>query len=645
MKSHLHPWLLTTATALVVTVLPAQDSGAGSFDGNLRVGYRNVNVDSSGSAAKYDQHYQLSSGLRLIHLSGRFRPRGPMGRLVDKVEIEARNLGGDPLETASIVAEKRGLYTFRFDRRQSVYSYDDLLLRESESDPAARNVGDLHRFDFRRTIENATLEILPGGRLGMQLGWNRNSRSGEGTTTVELESDNFLLDKKLDDTGTDIYLALKLKLPRLSLEWEERRRAYTDDGFQSLSLPSPGIDTLNSAALNFYRLGAPLESNSSRHSLRLTGKPLSRLMMTGTLSLEMMDLDFSSTEQIDGVTTMGDTLHQDIATVGAHSREIISGSGSASYYLNDRISIYGLVRGHGFDQVGATDSLGTYWRYRSTGGKAGIRFRLSPRMTISGGVKFEERQLELAGGAEDDTLRIAGDLRPNSGRGAFTDIEWRLSRQTRIGVGLQTGSYSHPYTSTSKSDYLRFRLRGQVKGKRRWALKGVYRLHAIENGKSGWNSVNHRLSINATYSRKSIKAAVGTGYTSVNNSITNILTSPLPNGEYLPPYPQLAHIAKYSGSTLMLTGNLRWTATKWLAFGGDFMVHRTLGTKEDWTHDDGRASFWPLSRSDADLYADVNLLSSYQLRASYRYLAYEEKLQHLNDYSAGLYEISASYQW
>ncbi|MEE9162287.1 MAG: hypothetical protein V3U35_04880 [Candidatus Neomarinimicrobiota bacterium] len=639
----------TVQTMLTVLVMAAasvwaQESAAGSLTGSLMAGYRSVNIDSAG-ADKYDQHVNLQSGPRLFNLDLSLTPSSALRRFSDRIEVTARNLGGDPFQTLRVSMTKYGAYDLRVERRTSAYFYRDLLLHRDSSNVAVRNAGDLHTFDFQRVHDSGALKLWFGNRLRLRLGYDRRTRTGTATSTMDLERDEFELDSPVEDVGSDLHIALELPLKKLTMVVEERLRSYESRGFRELPAPSTGADTDNLSRLDAYRLDLPVESSSQRHLVRLVLRPGRRLLVTGAASLENLALDYEFDEQGSGTALRGDTLSVTGSGAGSRLRDVASLSLEGSYYLLEKIALVGALRRHTFDQSGSPDTLGRDWRVQNTGARGGIQFQASPALALAAGVEYDRREVERSLPPALAETEGDGAIPATTGEGLFAHLAWRPGKSLRVSADYRSSDYRHPFTATSPTSRRRLRLQARFRSRRGWSFTGSYLDRGITNDESDWRSRWRHLNLTVAYRRRQLEADLAAGLTLVSREINPILRGILPSGELLPPYPQLTHQALYEGSSGQISAALRWLPSRRWSFGANALLYESLGGEDAWQTDTGREVFRPLARLDLGGYAEVAVMGGYRLRGGYRLIRYEEQLRHLNDYRAQLVELSLGHLW
>ena len=102
---------------LLMVVVPSQAQNAqDNFSGRFSLGVRGVDVD--GSQRKYSQDVNLDDGPRLFDLGFVFSPGEEFNNLVDLIEMDVSNLGGDPFEAIHLGIRKYGCVQFQIRSAQ-----------------------------------------------------------------------------------------------------------------------------------------------------------------------------------------------------------------------------------------------------------------------------------------------------------------------------------------------------------------------------------------------------------------------------------------------------------------------------------------------------------------------------------------------
>jgi len=622
-----HRFLTAWAAALgtgILTVLllapsaSAQDDGLeGSFSGDFRIGFRTVDVD--GAVRKYDEDYNIQQGPRLFDLRLNFVPAEGARKLVDRVDVQATNLGGDAFETLSVSARKFGSYNFRYDRRVSEYFYDDLFA----------TAGDFHTFDYERVQDRAHLDIDVSPASRFYLGFNRYTRVGESTTTLDIQRDEFELDRPIDESVNDYVAGFEYQWDKVTLILEEQFRELDNDVSTFLPGQSLGEDPDDPAILDFFFLDQPYEIDSYRSTVRLQARPHDRFLIRAAATVLDLDLDLTADEESQGTTFRGNPFTTDVSGDGRIEQDTELLDVDLSYRITDRVAVIGGVRSYSLDQegdflFGAQLNRGL-WDLETTSWDLGLEVAVSNELSVSGGVIYEERDVEHAA-AEGGPL---GELETESTEqdGLFANLGWQPSKAFRLDLRYDTGSIDDPFTLASPTDRERISLRGRYKLANGWSINGNYVIRSFENENTGWESDYDKADLNFNYRDQRIDAGFGWGMIEIDRSIFQLVVT-LPGfggGQELP------RDIDYAAESDFLTGHLRWKVDELWTFGGNGRLYENDGS-------------FALEREDYRVYGELNL-DAYALRLGYRTIDYDEDAFDFDDYDADILEASVGYRW
>ncbi|HSL81169.1 MAG TPA: hypothetical protein VLF66_00245, partial [Thermoanaerobaculia bacterium] len=128
----------------------------GSFSGRIVLGFRSVDVN--GTETKYREDLNVSDGPRLMDLDIDFTPAGLARSFVDRIQLDVNDFGSDPFESVRLAVDKFGQFRFTYDRWESEYFYQDIILPHDLADVRLSSGGDFHHFDFERVRDRAKLD-------------------------------------------------------------------------------------------------------------------------------------------------------------------------------------------------------------------------------------------------------------------------------------------------------------------------------------------------------------------------------------------------------------------------------------------------------------------------------------------------------
>ena len=617
--------------ALAVLAVPfaslADDgAGSGSFTGRFLAGYRSVDV--GGSSTKFREDLNLEDGPRLFELSFDFTAPENV-RSLDRLELDLSNLGGDPFESFRFAAKKHGRYELGYRRTVAETFYADVILPVALSDPRLSNAGDFHTFDYERVRDTGSFGFRFNRRAKLDVGWERFTRHGESTTTLDISRDEFELDRPIDESYDEISVGLELSWPKATLVLEERLREF--DNAVELFLPglSLGEDPEDATILDFFFLDQPYDSETQQHTARLSARPTDRLLIRAAASIQALDLDVEAAETSQGIAFNGNPFATDLAGGGEISRDAELLDLDVTYLLRDRIALVGGLRRHHFDQEGDFlfgDDLGRgAWDVESTSAEAGLELHVSSALTLGFGLRIEEREVESA--AEGGGETFAEDEKTDH-TGFYGNLAWRPSKELRVDLELEDSSYNDPFTTSSPTDRQRLRLRGRY----RWAngcyLQGTFRAHRSENEASGWEADSDQVDLRGGYRREGLDLSAGYSVIDTEREIDQqVTTAPGFGGGVMFLYP-----VDYRSDADFFDGRIRWRPVEGWAVGGELRFYANDGS-------------FGLDRDDLRLFVERELASGYLMRAAWRTVDYDEDASDFDDHDADITELSVGYRW
>ena len=201
---------------------PAPDTEK-TFTGYIDVGARWVGW--AGDRNTYRSMVNLRQGLRLVGMDLTIAPKASM--LFDTARIQANNWGGDPYNTARLDVFKKGVY--RYNGAYSNIAYFNYL--PSFADPTASSGVFLNQRATDTAIRNFdhSLELNPGGRIIPFFGYERNSDSGHGITTLVEDRNEYPL-RDITNWGQNLYRGgVRVEMNRWHATIEQGYSGFKDD--------------------------------------------------------------------------------------------------------------------------------------------------------------------------------------------------------------------------------------------------------------------------------------------------------------------------------------------------------------------------------------------------------------------------------
>lgn len=606
----------------------SQEEGA-AFQGRFVLGFRSVDV--SGADRKYREDLNLDDGPRLSHFDVLYEPESEEVRaLVDRVRIDLDDLGGDPFESLSLSFEKRGRYSLDYSRIESDYFYEDQLFPVEVQSVRNARTGDFHHFDFTRVRDRAKLALDLSPRAKAHVGFERWQKTGESTTTIDIQRDEFEFDRPIDETLQDYVAGFQYSWDRITLAIEERYREYENAYEIFLPGASQGENPTDSSALDFFFLDQPYDYDSLESTLRLVARPTSRWTIRASGTLQELGLDLHADERSQGTGFSGAPFTTDATGEGEIDRDATLVDVDVAYQVSARVAVVGGAWVRDLDQDGDFLFDGTprkgRWEIETQGARAGVQYAPTTELTLTAGLRTEER--EVRSGWIEGAGELELEEEDTSHDGWFGNVSWRPRRDLSLTLDYEDSSYDDPFTLVSPTDRSRLSLRGRWGGGEGAWVSASYLLRESENrgapSTGGFDSDWTQADARVGWRGGGLDASIGYGVLDVERRADRVVNDTV----FLP--------IDYSIDTDFIDGRVTWAATEAVRLGGSFRLYDT-----------GGALFGTggLDREDLRVFGEYAFDEGYLLQLGYRTIDYDEKSFDFDDYDADILELGVGYRW
>lgn len=608
--------------ALILTAWPATAADSG-FSGNFLIGYRAVDV--SKTTSKYKEDLNLEDGPRLFSLELEVAPRGAAGELLDSLEIALSNYGGDPFETLRFKAAKTGTYKLQYKRLKSDYFYDDTILPPELANVRLSSGGDFHTFDFSRVRDDASLEITVNPRSKLTFGFDRYSKIGEATTTIDIERDEFEFDRRVHETSDAWRAGYEYSWDKVTLAFEERIEDYENDVEIFLPGETPGENTTNFAALDFFFLDQPYEFQSQQHTVRLVARPSERWTIKTVAALQGLDLDVTARERSKGTSFAGRPFTTNLSGGGEIERDLAIFDADVTFRINEAWAVVGSAWNRGIDQEGhftfGTATGRSEWTIDSTGYEAGFLWEPSPKFNWAASFRSESRDVEF-GAVETATAPFVTEEETTEHDGLVTSLGWRPSERLRFHLSYEDSSYDDSFTLVSPTDRTRLRATGDFRLGGGFTLHGAIQQSDNDNDLSGFEGSVEQADLRLSYQKEGFSVAAGWGRTKIEHQIdATIVFGTVPT--FLP--------VNYLSDADFLDGRVAWRGGRW-HLGLDLRLYENDGS-------------FAMERDDFRGYVEFDLSERYLVRVAHRTVDYNEIRANFDDYDADITEFGIGYKF
>jgi len=263
------------AAAAPAAPTPAADTAPASPSGpyELEIGFRTLDV--SGNEGMYRTQINERSGLLLRSFTLLTSDvGGGSSRFLDRLRVDASDLGTGPAGSLRIEADKSDVYRFRLGYRHSnafsaLPAFANPLLGQGI-------IPGQHTYNRTRHTLDADLDLLPGRTVSPFVGFSLNRFSGPGSTTYTLGGDDFRLSQDLKESEQEVRIGTGFNLGWLygsaTQGWRRAR------GSEQLTLDSADGSGNNAGPV----LGLPVSAGTlTRDDRTRVNTPFTSLFATG----------------------------------------------------------------------------------------------------------------------------------------------------------------------------------------------------------------------------------------------------------------------------------------------------------------------------------------------------------------------------
>lgn len=595
-----------------------QAQATSSWKGFFLFGYRLV--DTSGAEPKYKEDINLERGARLFNFSLSYQPQGNGAKIIDRLELNLQNFGGDPFETFNLQITKIGRFSFEYSRKKATYFYQDLH-------QAANSLYDPYTFNFDRRSDSGWLRLTLSRQLNLAVGYERFSRQGKSTPPLDINRVEFEMEQPLDEDSKLGTITVNFHTRPFSLVLEEKIHDFKTTN--SLFLPGyadGGPFSPYPSSLNYFYLNQPYSFRSYSHGVRFNLRPFSSLLFSGSAQLINLDLDLDYQEKASGVDYLGWLFAYDLKGKGQYNRDLKLYNLNASYLLFNRLALIANFRYQKLDQDGEMTIEGEKesisFAYDTWGLETGLQILFSSRMGLTLGYRHEQRKLEELETAtyEDKTTQ----------RGLFGHFRFEPSRIFQLTLDYQRADLEEPFTLITPTATNRFKINSKLRLKK-FELSGSYLLYRSESKvfEDKWKSDRDQASLRIGYQWGKITFSAG-------STIINLKHRADRSIEYRPfwtgPAGTFPWLIRYEGKSTLNDLTLSFVPKPEVRIEGTIGHYKNRG-------------FWPIDRLMAKIMAEYNLPQGLVVRAAYKYWDFKEKSSGFNDYKASIFELSLGARW
>jgi hypothetical protein len=541
-------------------------------------------------------------------------------KYADRIELDVNDFGSQPFETLHFGIRKYGSYKFELDRRESEYFYEDILIPAELANVRSSTGGDFHHFDFERVRTAANLEIELSPAAQLRFGFDEYAKKGESTTTLDLNRDEFEVDKPIDEKLRTSTLGLTYAWDKATLILEERLREYDNvfevflPGFSEGETPGP-------ATLDFYFFDQPYDFETNEHSLKLLARPNDKLDVRLSAEIHDQSLHIGAEERYGGLSFNGAPVAVDDTGGGAIQRDLELYDLELTYLVSDNVGIVGSVRSHSLEQDGdstlGSDVNTSTWDIDTTAFEGGVELYLENGVSIGAGLMFESRDVAFTQLQNGDG-HVVDETTDNDGY--YVNVAWRPKSGFELSAKVDVNSIGDPVTLATPTDRSRIRVRAKYRWDNGFWLSGVYQFQDFDNDLSGWAAETEKTAARLGYRNDAVDVSFGYTVVDIDRQIDSLVNETLLFNDL------------YTADADYLHGQVRWKA------GDRFVVGCSARL-----YDNGGS--FAVERDDLQAFVEIDLSKNYLLGLAYRTIDYDEGEFNFDDYDADIAELSIGYRF
>jgi hypothetical protein len=602
----------------------AQEEEESDFKGGFSVGYRSVSTD--GQMNKYKEDINLDSGFRLFNLNLHYTPSGALKKILDRADLYVYNLGGDPFESFSLSAQKYGKFRFKYDRRKAEYFYADMY------EIGGGHLYDMHTFDYVRVMDSGMFKYMLNKNITFFLNFDRYTRKGESTTSLDIDRIEFEFDKPVNEKSTRGSLGIDVHFNRFSLLFEEtiidfeNANSYFLPGFED-----GGTGASYPSSLSLFYINQPYDLEGNIHSFKATARPFNNLFLSGAVKMFNQDMTLNYWEEAVGTNYLGREYSTGYSGSGSFNRNIDYYDFDLSYLITSKIAVVGAVRYHSFDQSGTftvSSAEGARIAFTNLGFEGGLQFQPSSALALTLGYRTENREMDNPEGEVPELITVTYEESTRQ-NGLFGNFVWRASQAFNLTFDYQRGTTDDPYTLISPATFNRMRFTAKFKVKS-FNTTATY-LHSKSTNDvtaDGWESSKNQFSLRAGFHTDALKLFGGFSLIDIKqNAVRSIEYPPSWYGAGSFPW-----IIDYQGKSTLLDASLSWKAAEGWNIGAYVNSYKNSG-------------FWEIDRTMLNVYIEHVFSNGLVGNVGYRYVNFAEASAPTNDYSANIIELAFGYRW
>ncbi len=502
--------------------------------------------------------------------------------------------------------------------------------------------GDFHTFNYGRVDDRIDFDFDVSPRAEVFVKLNRRTRVGESTTTLDIQRDEFELDRPLDEVKNDYTVGFQMRFDKASLYVDETYRSFESNGRTFLPGASLGENATNDAELFFFEQLIPFDYEMPQSTVKLNLRPDARLTVNAGFIYSDLNADLSHQEEQRGITFRGAPFTSVFSSTGSFERSTKLADFDVVYDLHERLSLIGGARFGRFDQdaqmVDAVDTLDTGLEISTDIVEAGAQVVPARGVTLTGGLRRENRSTRFFDVADDEEDEVedpgheGGEHVETTRTTLFVNGSVAPSRRVSVMGEYERGDYDDPFTLIAPTSMDRVKARVRFMPGNGLTVTGAFLTRRIENNLAGpVHPTEPRTGDPATLRTTSVTAHAryAVDLVSVYGSYTRQETSHdvtnLVNGFRTVPILYESDLDRGAGGvTIGVTDSVK--------VGTDLSAYRNRGS-------------FGLDWEQYRVFTELLSPAGYVVTLSYRYNSLDETMFDFDDYSAHIGEVTIGYRF
>ena len=597
------------------SVWPAELTGY--VDAGARV------VDSSGDTNKHRQYLNLDDGALLFDVQLKYRSGSDEATPLDEITFAASDIGNAPHSATSLRVRRTNAFDFRYQRTESDYFYQDLLIPVDQIDPERSNGGDFHRFNLQRTRDELRLDLDVSHRSTVRLSADQIRRSGRSTTRLDVQREEFDLANPIDERSRTYSATWEYQATDWLIALTERYSESESDTAISLPGFSDGSEPEHPTALELFFLNTPIDVQTWTHQVNVLATPGQRWRVAVQAASSDLDLDYRVDERAQGTDFLGNAFSSSETGAGTIRNTGNTFSIDTQFEAHSRLALLAGMQRRSIDQRAHLllngDRTRTDWRFDNQGISLGIHAALTQDLRLNAGWVHESRDASssISGATGVEPVSSVDTERA----GFHVNLSYQRSPSLKVTLSVQDDQLDDPFTRASPSDSRRYRLRASYRVTPRWKLRADATYKKDENETTGWTARTRYHQLRVAYAGATLHASAGYSTRELDRELLQLVVAG---------FRRTTFDIDYASRSRIRDALVHWQASSRLKFSAQVRDVSITGS-------------FPTRRTDVEFGAYVAMSPARALRLSYRHFDLDE--DDLESATTNVWELAMTHRW